>query len=302
MEFGKLEDVSHVDFSLPADPPENEHVWSGLPTTPLQVWIGATGWAEQRWVGQIYPEGTQPSDYLKWYGKQFNSIELNTTHYRIPDPGQVRKWAAQVPADFRFCPKVPQLISHDPKLAHGQPYGKSFTRAIRHFGRTLGPCFLQLPPFFGLERLGLLLDFVAQWPKDLQLAVEFRHKAWFMPTARCTWSAHFRQHGILTVITDVAGRRDAAHMTLTGPALLVRFVGNDLHPTDFERLDQWVARLKTWHHKGLRAVWFFTHEPQAQHVPVLAHALGTRLCTQEWAQCRFPNPDSPLTGTQLRLF
>ena len=302
MEFGKLDDIEQVVFTLPDDPPDNEKALTGPTGQPLKVWIGATGWAERSWVGRLYPQGIRTSEYLPWYGRHFNSIELNTTHYRIPSPKQVEHWAAQVPPDFTFCPKVPQSISHSARLGQGSAQVTAFTDAVRHFGRRLGPCFLQLPPFFGLERLGLLLDFTARWPADIPLAVEFRHRTWFMPTVRKQWTGHFRRHGILTVVTDVAGRRDVAHMTLTGPALLVRFVGNDLHPTDFSRLDDWVARLQQWHARGLQQVWFFTHEPDNRHVPDLAKALGLRLKDQDWASCRYPDPDRPLPGMQGTLF
>ncbi len=302
MEFGKLDDISRVDFKLPPDPPENAVVLDGSPRQPLQLWIGATGWAERAWVDRLYPRGTRPTDYLRWYGRHFNAVELNTTHYRIPSPRQVERWAVQVPPDFRFCPKVPQRISHGGRLDAQGELVHAFTEAVRHFGRRLGPCFLQLPPFFGLERLGLLLEFVARWPKDIPLAVEFRHRAWFLPTARKQWAAHFRAHGIRTVVTDVAGRRDAAHMTLTGKSLLVRFVGNDLHPTDFSRLDDWVDRMKGWHARGLEAVWFFTHEPDNRHAPDLAKALGQKLQRADWVECRYPDPDKPLPGTQPTLF
>jgi hypothetical protein len=53
------------------------------------------------------------------------------------------------------------------------------------------------------------------------------------------------------------------------PSLILRFVGNDLHPTDFERADEWVLLCKNWIKKGLREIYFFVHEPDNRLSPDL---------------------------------
>ncbi|MBK8196669.1 MAG: DUF72 domain-containing protein [Lewinellaceae bacterium] len=113
MDFGKLPSVESVDFALPADPPQNETLLAVLPTatTPM-LYIGATGYNMKAWAGKWYPTGTKDRDFLAQYGKQFNTIEHNTTHYRIPDEATVARWREETPVDFRFCPKIPQTISH----------------------------------------------------------------------------------------------------------------------------------------------------------------------------------------------
>ena len=85
MKFGKLQDISKVDFTLPPDAGENELFFDRLPKSEnVTIYIGCTGWSMKEWVGRVYPKGTKTKDYLQHYGKQFNTIELNTTHYRIP--------------------------------------------------------------------------------------------------------------------------------------------------------------------------------------------------------------------------
>ena len=69
------------------------------------------------------------------------------------------------------------------------------------------------------------------------------------------------------MITDVAGRRDVLHMRLTNPILILRFVGNGLHPTDYTRADDWVLRLKSWIDQGLHAAYLFIHQPEMALVP-----------------------------------
>jgi uncharacterized protein YecE (DUF72 family) len=279
MEFGKLPDIARVDFDMPPDFQGNVLVLDGLPvanTWPL--YIGATGWAMKPWLGSYYPSGTSPKAFLSAYTAQFNTIELNTTHYRIPDLETVLRWAAQSPEDFRFCPKIPQTISHSRDLGiHSGQIG-AFSAAIAHLDGRLGPCFLQLPPHFGPDQLPILEAFLQKWPVTLPLAVEFRHPEWFdRPDPLGDAGDLLAAHGTGAVITDVAGRRDVMHMRLTAPFVLIRFVGNSLHPSDFSRIRAWVGRLHEWFEMGLQSAFFFCHEPDNIQAPELAAFLGNTL-------------------------
>jgi uncharacterized protein YecE (DUF72 family) len=100
--------------------------------------------------------------------------------------------------------------------------------------------------------------------------VELRHEGWFGTAAvRETWELMF-ELGIGAVITDTPGRRDVLHMRLTAPVAFIRWVGNNLHPTDFRRIDEWGERLRTWVDKGLREVYFFVHDHEELYSPELA--------------------------------
>ena len=59
-------------------------------------------------------------------------------------------------------------------------------------------------------------------------------------------------------------------MRLTTPEAFIRFEGNDLHPTDYSRVDAWIQRIKAWLNSGLRRVYFFIHQNQEVHSPVMA--------------------------------
>ena len=116
MKFGKLEDISQVNFTLPPTHPKTWQVLGNAmrdrQNKDFNVYFGATGWSNKEWVGKWYPGSAKPKDYLYHYTRQFNTIELNTTHYRIPDNRTVDRWRETAPDGFLFCPKVPQLISH----------------------------------------------------------------------------------------------------------------------------------------------------------------------------------------------
>jgi len=306
MEFGKLQDISFVDFSLPPDAPETSEVLcSSTPAAEWPLYIGATGWAMKEWVGTYYPPGTAAKDYLTAYGAQFNTIELNTTHYRIPDPATMLRWKTQTPDDFRFCPKIPQAISHSKDLGAGGWQLPAFAEVLNLLENRLGPSFLQLPPHFGPLHLPVLESFFKEWPAGLPIAVEFRHPGWFSaPDALREAGVLLSAFGAGIVLTDVAGRRDVLHMRLTAPFAFIRFVGNGLHPTDFERVRDWILRLQQWFERGLERVFFFTHEPDNLQAPELAAFLGRHLAETglPWKfkapQKAAKEPNSP----QIRLF
>lgn len=292
MEFGKLQDISQVDFCLPPDAPFSwEALRRGDDAEPAPVlYIGCTGWGMPEWVGTIYPAGTKPKDFLRHYARQFNTIEHNTTHYRIPTPETVAKWREETPADFRFCPKIPQVISHSGDLGLGGEALWQFCEVIALLDDKLGCCFLQLPPYFGPEKMPVISRFASRFPKHIPLALEVRHPGWFADAgATASLFDLLESEGMSTVLTDVAGRRDVLHMRLTTPTVLVRFVGNALHHSDFSRCNEWITRLHKWYENGLKEVYFFTHEPDNLLAPQLAQYLWQQAAAQLGVQVRGPS-------------
>lgn len=305
MEFGKLPDISKVDFSLPADSVATaETLRKYNKSAQFRFYIGCTGWSMKEWVGSYYPAGTKPEGFLRAYGKQFNTIELNTTHYRIPSPEQIQNWKKDTPDDFRFCPKIPQILSHSRDLGLSNPQLLNFCEVTAQLEDKLGACFLQLPPHFGLAQASVLERFVERWPKELPLNVEMRQESWFAgPTnERVRAFDSLAKGGIGTVLTDVAGRRDVLHMQLTSPIAMVRFVGNALHPTDYSRIQDWVTRLREWHAQGLQEVYFFTHEPDNLLAPELAAYLHQALAPYPEIVTRGPEKITTDAAGQMSLF
>lgn len=280
MDFGKISDLSRVDFSLPPDHPSTSSVLSGGKAAGRKphVWIGCPTWANKPWIGTWYPAGVQDKDLLYWYARQFNTIELNTTHYRIPDTATISRWRQAVRPGFMFCPKFPQEISHHLLLLQAQTLSDTFCASILGLEEHLGLSFLQLPPSFGPEYAATLERFLLSVPRQVPLAVEFRHPDWFKENeeARAGF-ALLEALNVSVVLTDVAGRRDVLHQRLTTPVAFIRFVGNGLHPSDYARINDWVARLKAWFDKGLQCLCFFVHQPDISHSPVLAQYLIRQL-------------------------
>lgn len=302
MNFGKATNLEEVDFRLPEDHPTTGVVLgrteNGLPT---QIRIGATGWSNPEWNGDWYPKGCKPGDFLKYYSRQFGTIEFNTTHYQVPGPEQVERWYQNAAAGFRFCPKVPQQISHREGLRPSETLSR-FCDSIIGLQEMLGPAFIQLPENFGPGHAETVIHFVERWPKDLSLHWEFRHPDWFkgLSAAERVFE-HLTSRGHGMVITDVAGRRDVLHMRLTNPVVLIRFVGNDPHPTDYTRMEDWILRLHSWKTMGLESCYLFLHQPESIVLPAYAIQWAERIQISMGIDPIRPKPLPPPSG-QPTLF
>jgi len=277
MEFGKVDDLATVDFTLPPEDPRARIMLSGTTHHDARwVHVGPTGWSMKEWVGRVYPPKTPADGYLAAYGRQFTTVELNTTYYRMPDVALLERWRDAVPDDFRFAPKFPQDVSHGRDLAASVALARTFSDRVKVLGAKLGRSFIQLPPGWGperLEHLGAILDAI-----DVPVAVEFRHPRWF-DRGRLEDSAFqlLQEHRAAAVVTDVAGRRDVLHASLPVPALFLRFIGNGRHAVDDVRIDAWVHRIADWCGRGLGEVMVLPHEPDNLLAPDQTEAWTWRL-------------------------
>ena len=271
MDFGKVPyqwQLDKISFDLPQEDERSSNLLLesrkkvALHSNP-KVYIGCPIWGKKEWVGTVYPPKTSQRDFLKYYSQQLNTIELNTTFYRIPDVVTVERWRDLVPSGFKFSPKIFQEISQFEILPNIPNLVHRFCNSVLHFDDHLGVSFLQLPPSFSPQKILILKRFFRLLPQGFQLAVEFRHPDWFH-TGRLIDPAFelLAENGISTVITDVAGRRDVLHQSLTTRVAMIRFVGNALHPTDHQRIQTWIDRLGSWFAKGVEQVYFFVHEPE----------------------------------------
>lgn len=303
MKFGKLLDINDVRFELPPINENNKKILGGSTAKgAFRAFVGCPRWASKEWIGKLYPKGTPQKDYLKFYSQSFNTIELNSTHYRSPKPDLVERWRDMAADGFVFCPKIPQVISHYKKLIQVQEELPAFTDSISLFGEKMGCSFVQLHESFGPSLFPNLEQFAQNWPQSLPLAIEFRHPDWFVHHQLIPELTELLiQHQITPVITDVAGRRDVLHNTLTTKTVMLRFVGNHLHNTDYERVDTWMRRLAQWVDQGLETLYFFAHEPGDE----LASELGTYVIKQLNAHfdLNLPIPGLPIENSgQMELF
>ena len=260
MDFGRLENISNIECSLPPDHKGISKVLGNTFNPGIEIYVGCPIWADKSWVGKIYPKNAKEKDFLSHYSRQFNSIELNATHYKIPDEAIISKWRESVSEKFKFCPKVPQVISHSRDILMFIDNMHEFIARISQLKENLGTVFLQLSPYFNHGKLASLIKFLDSLPKSIDLSVELRHPSWFDNNISLNiLSNYLYKNKLGLVITDVSGRRDVLHQRLTNKTAFIRFTGNNLHPTDYKRMDEWVIRLKKWIEMGLEKLYFFIH-------------------------------------------
>ncbi|MFB6454333.1 DUF72 domain-containing protein [Chitinophaga sp. Hz27] len=271
--------LDDIDFKLPAEPLYNKRILKGKRPRSPKVFTGCAKWGRREWIGILYPKGTKENQYLQEYIKNFNSIELNATHYKIYDETTIRRWGEKARGqDFVFCPKVPQAISHYSSLVNAGVRTTDFLDGMLNFGKHLGPIFLQLSDRFSPNRRSQLYEYIADLPRDLQFFVEVRHPQWFEDeTIRMELFDTLAKHKVGVVITDTPGRRELMHMHLTVPIAFIRFNANNLHPTDFTRIDDWMHRLKYWIDHGLKQAYFFLHMPDEKYTPELGAYLAAQV-------------------------
>jgi len=299
MDFGRVDEalLNDLDFKLAAEPVFNKKVLKGQPAKKPQIYVGCAKWGRKEWIGKIYPKGTKEAGFLDEYVHHYNSIELNATHYKIYEPDAIRKWDAKAAGHhFKFCPKVPQAISHYSQLTNAGPQTTAFLEGVLAFGEHLGPIFLQVSDKFSPNRKDQLFQYLASLPKDLQWFVEVRHPQWFSDEG--IWLELLQTLQKLKVgllITDTSGRRDCAHMHLTIPSAFIRFVGNSLHPTDYTRIDDWVNRIRYWLDHGLKELYFFMHMHDEAYSPELSVYLADKMkevCGIEIIRPKFVNDNT----------
>ena len=268
MKFGKVDDPGSIDFTLPPDHPDTKILLNSkaIKAKP-QLYVGCAKWNKQD-LKNFYPRGTK--DELGYYSRQFNSIELNATFYRLFPKDQFEKWYEKVPADFKFFPKVTQNISHLKRLINASELLPEYLDHTLLLKEKLGCIFLQMHNNFQPKNWDRVEKFVAAWPKEVPFAIEFRHTDWFNEELVAEKLYHLLEtNDIANVLVDTAGRRDIMHMRMTNSEAFIRFVGAN-HPTDYERLDDWVARLGVWIEEGISKIDFFIHQNVEKESPLLA--------------------------------
>jgi uncharacterized protein YecE (DUF72 family) len=140
--------------------------------------IGTIGWSYDFWVGQFYPENMKPEAFLKEYAKHFNTVEVDSTFYRIPSASTVNNWRENTPDGFLFSLKFPRMITHIKMLRDCENETAFFVSRASELKNKLGPLLLQFPRSFGVKNFAALKTYLSELPKSYRYAVEVRNDTW----------------------------------------------------------------------------------------------------------------------------
>ena len=184
------------------------------------IHIGCSGWAYKHWRGIFYPKDLPQKRWFEFYAREFDSVEINNTFYRLPSGDTFEKWRKQAPPGFCYAVKANRYLTQAKKLKDcAEPLERMMT-AVRRLGDRLGPMLCQLPPNLKLN-LERLENFLKILPKDATSVFEFRDKSWYVPDTY----ALLNHYGASFCVHDMPG--SASERIAVGPVAYVRFHGGE---------------------------------------------------------------------------
>ncbi len=210
--------------------------------------IGTMGFSYADWREVFYPKSLKPGEYLAFYAKHLNALEIDTTFHAVPPPERFQKWAAAVPVDFRFAVKTPRAITHEAVIADTIGPMQEFLAAVRNLGNKLGPILIQYPPTLPARVWPQVEKFLDSLPSDLRFAVEFRNDTWRVP--HVTKGLRARNIALVNAEYEIAPHEPV----FTSDFAYIRLVGRHgrFEPMTHERFDP-SEQLKWWHERLTRA-------------------------------------------------
>ena len=207
--------------------------------------IGCSGWNYQHWRnGVFYPPRLPPRRWLDYYARHFDTVEVNSTFYRLPRENAAANWVSETPPDFLFAVKMSRYVTHIKRLRDLSPSIELFYSRIRPLVEyaKLGPVLWQLPPGFRRddERLAQALEALPPG----RHCFEFRDETWFAAEVY----ELLRQHGVALVIGDAPRWLFQTH-ELTADWTFIRFHhgrrGRNSNYSERE-LEEWALRIEEW--------------------------------------------------------
>src|ERR1051325_7111750 len=106
----------------------------------MNLYVGTSGYSYPKWKGKFYPKDLPAKRMLYYYAEQFRSVESNSTFRGMPKPEALEKWAAEVPADFKFAIKAPQQITHIKRLKDSKDLVSNVFEVSAVLRSGSGPC------------------------------------------------------------------------------------------------------------------------------------------------------------------
>jgi uncharacterized protein YecE (DUF72 family) len=219
----------------------------------MNLYVGTSGYSYPKWKGKFYPKDLPAKGMLRYYGENFRSVESNSTFRKMPEPDDLKRWATDVPADFKFALKAPQRITHIKRLKESKELVSNLFEVAAVLKKRLGPVLFQLPPNLKKDA-ARLNDFLELLPMRCHAAFEFRHESWFDEE---TFEL-LRNHGAALCIAEADNELEVPFVATTDWGYL-----------RLRREDYSDAELKAWVKKVKKQDWsdafvYFRHEDTAK--------------------------------------
>jgi uncharacterized protein YecE (DUF72 family) len=218
----------------------------------MKIYTGTSGYGYKEWKGTFYPKKISPKEMLRFYSGRLAAVEINNTFYRMPTEAVLKSWAEQVPDDFIFAIKAPQVITHLKRLRNVAEETGHLFRTLSALGRKLGPVLFQFPASFRADRPALE-DFLALLPADTPCAFDFRSPSWLDSEL-----PDLLRKKECSLCTEDTAENPTDEIISTAQWGYLRLRRSDYADAD---LSKWMERILS--QKWQRAFVFFKHEEEA---------------------------------------
>lgn len=226
-------------------------------------WVGTSGFSYKEWRPHFYPPELREKDFLGYYASRLNSVEIDSTFYRMPRATTLEAWRQAVGDGFRFALKASRRITHFERLRVPSSSLDYLLGLLPSLGARMGPLLVQLPPDFPRD-LDRLDAFLAVLSRGARAAVEFRHPSWQAPESFDL----LRARGAALVVADTDD--GTSPLEVTAPFVYVRLRRSSYDPAT---LDGWRRRMRVWEAGGLDVFAYIKHRDNPR-APLMAQALG----------------------------
>jgi len=193
---------------------------------------------------------------LSFYAKQFATVEINHSFYRMPTESVLVNWATDVAQGFQFALKANQRITHIQRLRNCESTLKRFLEVatVLSEGNHLGPILVQLPPNFKFDQ-PLLEEFLSLRPPAFRFAFEVRHDSWYKEETYAVLKKH--NTALCLAETD----KDEPPNVLTADFTYVRLRREDYTAKE---LGAWRKRFDSWLDQGVDVYVYCKHEDEGK--------------------------------------
>jgi len=226
-------------------------------STSHAVRIGCSGWNYDDWRGRLYPEGLGTGRWLERYAEEFDTVEVNSTFYRLASRDAVARWVEQTPDGFLFAAKASRYLTHVRRLRDVKQGVARYYERIEPLvdSAKLGPVVWQFPANFRrdsdtLARVGAALKVLPEG----RHCFEFRHESWFAQEVYDLLS----RHGAALVIGDHPKWPFQARELTTDWTLVRLHHGRRGRRGNYSEteLDEWARRIAQWRRRAVLLVYF----------------------------------------------
>jgi uncharacterized protein YecE (DUF72 family) len=204
-----------------------------------KYYVGCSGWHYEHWRGLCYPQELPKPKWLSFYARQFDTVELNNSFYRVPSEKAFTTWRKSTPENFIFAVKVSCFITHIKRFRNLGSAVEDFLCRAGLLKEKLGPLLYQLPP--SMKRNDVLLqDFLSSLTPKYQYVIEFRHESWIDERVFDI----LRRHNVGLCVFDMPGF--SCPLVATSDFAYVRFHGSEgLYSSCYsdEELSRWAQRI-----------------------------------------------------------